>query len=397
MIKCVGRMTKVAFVHNGFPAGGAERITVDIARYLKSVGGYQVYVYTTKVDQTLVTKELSDIMTIRLIPSQAIQTRRSAAVEKYILEDGIDVLVQVTKALKGIEEIRGRTGCRTVVACHGEPFWQRHAITFRRQKGLIRKMMWNLYNKKRYEDGTLAMRKAVERTRREYDVSDAYTVLCEPYKDQIAAELGIDAATSQIYPIENPERLVEDVCWEKENVVMFCGRFENWSKRVDRLLRIWSKVQDRLPQWRLVLVGDGADGAMLRQMAQELDLQRVSFEGMQKNIAGYYDRASVVAMTSETEGWPLALSEAQAYGCIGIAFGCTAGVSEILGTDGECGFVVPPFDEDKYAETLVKIASMSEDEKMRIRRNAVERRRRYAPEVIAEKWRQLFDSLVSRG
>jgi len=390
-------MTKVAFVHNGFPAGGAERITVDIARYLKSVGGYQVYVYTTKVDQTLVTKELSDIMTIRLIPSQAIQTRRSAAVEKYIVEDGIDVLVQVTKALKGIEEIRKRTGCRTVVACHGEPFWQRHAITFRRQKGLVRKMMWNLYNRKRYEDGTLAMRKAVERTRREYDVSDAYTVLCEPYKDQIAAELGIDAATSQIYPIENPERLVEDVCWEKENVVMFCGRFENWSKRVDRLLRIWSKVQDRLPQWRLVLVGDGADGAMLRQMAQDLDLQRVSFEGMQKNIAGYYDRASVVAMTSETEGWPLALSEAQAYGCIGIAFGCTAGVSEILGTDGECGFVVPPFDEDKYAETLVKIASMSEDEKMRIRRNAVERRRRYAPEVIAEKWRQLFDSLVSRG
>jgi glycosyltransferase involved in cell wall biosynthesis len=390
-------MTKVAFVHNGFPAGGAERITVDIARYLKSVGGYQVYVYTTKVDQTLVTKELSDIMTIRLIPSQAIQTRRSAAVEKYIVEDGIDVLVQVTKALKGIEEIRKRTGCRTVVACHGEPFWQRHAITFRRQKGLVRKMMWNLYNRKRYEDGTLAMRKAVERTRREYDVSDAYTVLCEPYKDQIAAELGIDAATSQIYPIENPERLVEDICWEKDNVVMFCGRFENWSKRVDRLLRIWSKVQDRLPQWRLVLVGDGADGAMLRQMAQDLDLQRVSFEGMQKNIAGYYDRASVVAMTSETEGWPLALSEAQAYGCIGIAFGCTAGVSEILGTDGECGFVVPPFDEDKYAETLVNIASMSEDEKMRIRRNAVERRRRYAPEVIAEKWRQLFDSLVSRG
>lgn len=390
-------MTKVAFVHNGFPAGGAERITVDIARYLKGVGGYQVYVYTTKVDQTLMTEELRDIMTIRLIPSQAIQTRRSAAVEKYIVEDGIDVLVQVTKALKGIEEIRKRTGCRTVVACHGEPFWQRHAITFRRQKGLVRKMMWNLYNRKRYEDGTLAMRKAVERTRREYDVSDAYTVLCEPYKDQIAAELGIDAATSQIYPIENPERLVEDICWEKDNVVMFCGRFENWSKRVDRLLRIWSKVQDRMPQWRLVLVGDGADGTMLRQMAQDLDLQRVSFEGMQKNIAGYYDRASVVAMTSETEGWPLALSEAQAYGCIGIAFGCTAGVSEILGTDGECGFVVPPFDEDQYAETLVKIASLSEDEKMRIRRNAVERRRRYAPEVIAEKWRQLFDTLVGRG
>lgn len=389
-------MTKVAFVHNGFPAGGAERITIDIARYLKGVGGYHVYVYTTKVDESLVTDELYDIMTIRTIPSQAIPAKRSAAVEAYIIQDGVDVLVQVTKALKGIEGIRERTGCKTVVACHGEPFWQRHAITFRRQKGFIRRMMWNLYNKKRYADGTLAMKKAVQRTLKEYDLSDAYTVLCEPYKNQIAQVMGIDAATSRIYPIENPERPVDDICWEKENVVMFCGRFENWSKRIDRLLRIWSKVQDRMPQWSLVLVGDGADGDMLRQLSVELGLKRVSFEGMQKNIAGYYNRASIVAMTSQTEGWPLALSEAQAYGCIGIAFGCTAGVSEILGLDGECGFVIPPFDEDRYAETLVKIASMSESDRQIIRRNAVARRRQYAPEKIAQKWRELFDSLVSR-
>lgn len=389
-------MIRVAFVHNWFPAGGAERITIDIARYLNDVGGYEVYVYATRVDSSLVTDELNDILTIRMIPSQAVQARRSDAVEKLIVSDSIDILVQVTKPLQGIREIKERTGCKTVVACHGEPFWQRHAITFRRQKGLIRKMMWNLYNKKRYEDGTLAMKKAIERTRKEYTVSDAYTVLCDSYKNQIADVLGIEAVTSQIYPIENPERPVENVCWEKEPVVMFCGRFENWSKRIDRLLRIWKKVQDKMPQWRLVLVGDGADSAMLKGMAVELGLERVFFEGMQNNISEYYDRASVVAMTSETEGWPLALSEAQAYGCIGVAFGCTAGVSEILGPDGECGFIIPPFDEEMFAETLVKISVMSDDEQMRIRRNAVEKRLKYAPEVIAEKWKSLFDMLAGK-
>jgi glycosyltransferase involved in cell wall biosynthesis len=131
-------------------------------------------------------------------------------------------------------------------------------------------------------------------------------------------------------------------------------------------------------------------------MAVELGLERVFFEGMQNNISEYYDRASVVAMTSETEGWPLALSEAQAYGCIGVAFGCTAGVSEILGPDGECGFIIPPFDEEMFAETLVKISVMSDDEQMRIRRNAVEKRRKYAPEVIAEKWKSLFDMLAGK-
>lgn len=389
-------MTRVAFIHSRFPAGGAERITIDIARYLRQVGGYEVFVYADRISDSLMTDELKDIMTIRDIPSQAIPAYRASAVEDLIVKDGIHVLVQVGKSIKGIEGIRERTGCKTVIACHGEPFWQRHSITFRRQKGLIRKMIWNLYNKKRYEDGTLAMRKAIERTRKEYVVNDAFTVLCEPYKNQVADVLGLDAVKSQIYPIENPELPVDDVCWEKDKVVMFCGRFENWSKRIDRLLRIWQKAQDRLPKWQLQLVGDGADGKMLRQMAKDLGLKRVSFEGMQKNVSDYYQKASIVAMTSDTEGWPLALSEAQAHGCIGIAFGCTAGVTEILGSDGECGFVVTPFDEDEYVETLVKVASMSDEEQMRIRRNAVARRSEYVPEVIAQKWRELFDSLAAR-
>lgn len=389
-------MVTVAFVHNRFPAGGAERITIDIARYLKDIGGYRVYVYTTRVNQMLMTEELDEILTICHIPSQAIQVRRSAAVEKLLESDGVDILVQVGKALKGIDGIRRRTGCKSVVACHGEPFWQRYVITHRRKKGLIRRTMWMLFNKRRYEKGNLAMRKAVQRTMVDYLNSDAYIVLCEPYIKQVTDVLGYDPATSHIYAIENSDLPVQDICWKKDNIIMFCGRFENWSKRIDRLLRIWGKVQDKLPQWSLQFVGDGPDAPMLRKMAEELGLERISFEGMQKDVGRYYDKASVVAMTSETEGWGLALSEAQARGCIGIAFECTSGVAEILQPDGECGFLVPPFDEEAYAETLLRIASMTEEEQMRIRRNAVNKRLQYTPELIAEKWRLLFDRLVSR-
>lgn len=387
-------MKRVAFVHNNFPGGGAERITIDIARYLNSVGGYQVYVYTTRVSSTLMTDEIQNLLTIRLIPSQAIQVRRSAAVEELIRTDKIDVLVQVTKSIKGIEGIRKRTGCKTVVACHGEPFWQRHAIVRRRQKGILRRIMWVLFNRKRYADGTLAMRKAVERTLHDYVSCDAYTVLCDSYKSETEARLGLDPSKSHIYVIENPERPVPDVNLNKEKIFLFCGRFENWSKRIDRLLRIWGMLQDRLPDWRLVLVGDGPDGRMLRQMAADIGLKRISFEGMRPDTSGYYRQASVVCLVSETEGWPLALTEGQAQGCIGIGFGCTSGIKEILEPDGECGFIVPPFDEDAYAETLLKIASSSEDELLRLRRNSIEKRARYAPEMIAEKWKTLFDQLV---
>ena len=389
-------MVTVAFVHNRFPAGGAERITIDIARYLKGVGGYRVYVYTTRINKMLMPEESDEILTIRHIPSQAIPARRSAAIEKLIVSDGVDILVQVGKSLEGIDGIRKRTGCKSVVACHGEPFWQRYAIANRRKKGLIRKAMWILFNKRRYEKGNLAMKKAVHRTRTDYLNCDAYVVLCKPYIEQITDILGYDAATSHIYAIENSDLPVQDVCWKKDNIIMFCGRFENWSKRIDRLLRIWGEVQGRLPQWRLLLVGDGPDAPMLRKMAEELKLERISFEGMQKDVSRYYDKASVVAMTSETEGWGLALSEAQARGCIGIAFECSSGVAEILQPDGECGFLVPPFDEEAYVGTLLRIASMTEEEQMRIRTNAVNKRLQYTPELIAEKWRLLFDRLVSR-
>lgn len=389
-------MKRIAFVHNWFPAGGAERVTIDIAEYLNMVGGYEVYVFATHLSESMLTEKVQKVVHLRSIPSQAIPSRRCAAIEKLLVDEHIDILVQVVKSLPDIEGIKARTGCKVVLACHGEPFWQRHAIMHRRRKGFFRKLLWYLYNKRRFEDGTLAMKLAVERSRHDYVSCDAYTVLCESYRTETAEVLGLDPVDNHIYVIENPENPVDDVCLEKENVMLFCGRFENWSKRIDRLLRIWSKVQGALPDWRLVLVGDGRDGKMLRELAGELGLERVSFEGMQTDVRPYYAEASVLCLTSETEGWPLTLTEGQANGCICVAFGCTSGVKEILSPDGECGFIVPPYDEDMYAQVLLKIASMDKESQITMRRRAVERRLEYTPEKIAVKWKSLFDMLCNQ-
>ena len=40
---------KVAFVHGEFPVGGAERVTCDIANELFKRGGYEVYVFATRL------------------------------------------------------------------------------------------------------------------------------------------------------------------------------------------------------------------------------------------------------------------------------------------------------------------------------------------------------------
>ena len=386
-------MTRIAFVHNSFPAGGAERITIDIARHLKNLGGYEVFVYATRVTEGLMPEDIHNLLTIRFIPSQSIQSRRSRQIEKFIVADGINILVTVGKSIYDISGIKARTGVKVILACHGEPFWQRHIITHRRQKGLIRRILWHTYNKKRFADGTLAMQMAMTRTMRDYLQCDAYTVLCDSYKTELLTTLDIDHTSNHIHVIENPEQSVDQVCYEKEKMILFCGRLENWSKRVDRLLRIWSILQHQLPDWRLVIVGNGPAEEMLHNMAKELKLERISFEGRKKDVARYYRKASIVCLTSETEGWPLALTEAQAHGCIGVAFGATSGIKEILSPHGECGFIVPRFDEKTYAETLKHIAQLNKEEEYSIRRKSVEKRLQYAPHIIADKWRRLFNSL----
>ena len=65
----------------------------------------------------------------------------------------------------------------------------------------------------------------------------------------------------------------------------------------------------------------------------------------------------------------------------------------MLSPDGSCGFLVPPFDEGAYADKLLEICSMSEDEQLAIRKRGIVKRLAYTPEIVAGKWKSLFDKL----
>ena len=86
-------MKRIAFVHNWFPAGGAERVTIDIAEYLNMVGGYEVYVFATHLSESMLTEKVQKVVHLRSIPSQAIPSRRSAAIEKLLADEHIDIRI----------------------------------------------------------------------------------------------------------------------------------------------------------------------------------------------------------------------------------------------------------------------------------------------------------------
>ena len=388
-------MKKIAFIHDIFPGGGAERVTLDIAEHLqKERADYQCYVFTPKITEELCTEQVKSLISI--IPIRKEPEERSKDIENLIISEEINLIVQVVQPIRDIRNICNRTGCKVIFANHGEPFWQRYAILRKRKKRILNRLFWHLGVKNKYVKRGRARAIAIERTLQHYTDCDIYTVLCEGYKQETCKAFGIRPEDSKIRVIENAERIIKDVTYDKEKIIMFCGRLENTSKRLDRLLRIWGKVQHCLPDYKLLIVGDGEYRKNMELQIAREKLERVDMVGRQANVEPYYRKASIVCLTSQTEGWGLCLTEAQAHGCIPIAFGCTAGVKEILSPSGTNGFIVTPFDEEQYAKTLLDIAAMDKKEQYQIRRNAVNKRSQYSLEIIMKKWEELFEELLTQ-
>lgn len=98
-------------------------------------------------------------------------------------------------------------------------------------------------------------------------------------------------------------------------------------------------------------------------------------------------------MTSASEGFPMVLVEAAAFGCVPVAFESFAAVRDII-SDGENGALVPPFDLDKYAETL---AALMNDDALRERLAAGTAQicENFAPAKIGDRWEALFAEILA--
>jgi len=104
----------------------------------------------------------------------------------------------------------------------------------------------------------------------------------------------------------------------RENIVLFVGRFAE-KKGGEYLIRAMQRVQQKLPDTELVLIGDGPLRASLeREAAQRLG--RYRFMGFQPghvvrewlNRAAVFAAPSVTAVNGDCEGLPTVLLEAQA-------------------------------------------------------------------------------------
>lgn len=222
-------------------------------------------------------------------------------------------------------------------------------------------------------------------------LSDRIVTLSDKFFDEVV-EFAEMKVRDKIVAIPDPCTLPGcDKMPEKKKEIIYVGRL-SIEKQVPLLLKIWAKLETKNPDWKLTVVGDGLDRGRCHRTAIDLNLQRITFEGHKDNPSPYYERGSIFCMTSSFEGFGLVLVEAMANYTIPLAFRSYANVSDII-DDGMCGFLVPPFDIDLYAE---KIQQLINDEPLRIRmaQAAKQQSYKFSIDKIAMEWESLFKKII---
>jgi len=194
------------------------------------------------------------------------------------------------------------------------------------------------------------------------------TIIRNPVAPQIES-------AAQSYQIEEPP------LWD----ILFVGRLAK-EKGLDSLLSAFAQCLAQMPHLQLCIVGNGPLEAQVYKRAQALGIgHAVKFEGFVEDIAQYYRRSRLVALTSLYEGFPNVLIEALTFGVPVVAFDCPSGPREII-MDGVNGFLVPLRDEALFAEKLKEALRMKWDRKT-IKNTA----KKYTVETIS---RQYYDLIM---
>ncbi|MBC6991008.1 glycosyltransferase [Hymenobacter sp. BT491] len=172
--------------------------------------------------------------------------------------------------------------------------------------------------------------------------------------------------------------------------------FDDAVKNISGILRVVTRLRPTWPNLRLRIAGYGPDEALLRQLAQELNLLAdgtVVFLGKlpQSAVATEMQQAAALVSFSRLETFGCVLLEARACGCPVVATH-TAAVPELFRPEGAFGQLVPVDDEEALAAALTSVlAGEVRPDATRLHADAVARS---SPAHVGQDFNSLYHSLL---
>ena len=224
-----------------------------------------------------------------------------------------------------------------------------------------------------------------------YPRLDAVTALTQGSADEYRALLG-PGARVELMP-NGVAGLGRHRADPAARLVIAAGRLGK-RKGFDRLLRAWALIDGDFPDWRLAIFGHGPYKGELRRLVNQLGVGgSAELAGNSPRLPEELAKASLFAMTSRREGFPMVLLEAMSVGLPVVSYDCPTGPRDII-SDGVDGYIVRDGDTEQLAAALADL--MDDEERRReFAAAAVEKAEQFDVAKLAARWEALFEELAA--
>lgn len=150
-------------------------------------------------------------------------------------------------------------------------------------------------------------------------------------------------------PVKNIKLYPEQ---NRENIILNIGSLHP-QKGQTYLIEAFSKLN--APDWKLIIIGEGAERTTLEGLIKLLKLEdRIFMPGVKSNIDSWLAKASVFAFSSIYEGFPNALAEAMSAGLPCVSFDCKTGPRDLI-ENYKNGILVEEKNVEELANSLQKL------------------------------------------
>ena len=168
-------------------------------------------------------------------------------------------------------------------------------------------------------------------------------------------------------------------------------------KNFGELIQAFSRLAKDFPEWELHFFGEDYIGtqAKLEQKIKDLGLEsQINFMGIASDLKTKMQEYSIYAMTSESECFPMVLLEALSVGMPVISYDSPTGPKHIL-TNNEDSFLVPYKNLDIFTDQLKQLMQ-NENLRQEMGENGIENVQRFGIQIVMQRWKNLFISLINK-
>ena len=141
---------------------------------------------------------------------------------------------------------------------------------------------------------------------------------------------------------------------KRKNIILSVGRLTK-QKDFQTLIKAFSLVNNKIKNYKLIIIGDGEEKNKLKEQINSLGLQhKVYLKGWLNKFESYYTSSKLFVLSSTYEGLGNVLIDAANYHLPIISTNCRSGPPEII-DHGKGGFLVPVSNKYVLSERIIYV------------------------------------------